>query len=44
MGVVYESVKKADKAAAYYNRVIPMEPKDSINKLAAKRLKAIENG
>ncbi|HSV96791.1 MAG TPA: cyclic nucleotide-binding domain-containing protein [Spirochaetota bacterium] len=44
MGVVYESVKKADKAAAYYNRVIPMEPRDSINKLAAKRLKAIENG
>jgi len=44
MGVVYESVKKADKAAAYYNRVIPMEPKDSINKLAAKRLKAMENG
>jgi len=43
IGIIYESVKKMDKAVAYYNKVASMEPKDPINKLAAKRLGQLQN-
>ncbi len=43
IGVVYESVKKMDKAMTYYTKVASMEPKDPINKMAAKRLNQLQN-
>ncbi len=42
LGLVYETVKKPDKATSYYNKVVAMEPKDGVNKLAAKRLATIQ--
>lgn len=42
IGIAYEMAQKIDKAIAYYNKVISMEPKDSITKLAQKRLKSLE--
>ncbi len=44
IGLTYESVKKYDKAMTYYSKVSSMEPKDSIDKLAQKRLKQLQNG
>jgi len=44
IGLTYETVKKNDKAITYYTKVSTMEPKDSIDKLAAKRLKQLQNG
>lgn len=42
MGLAFEIAKKPDKARTYYNKVISMEPRDSINKLATKRLNSIK--
>lgn len=44
IGLTYETIKKNDKAITYYTKVSTMEPKDSIDKLAAKRLKQLQNG
>jgi TolA-binding protein len=44
IGICYEMAKKTDKAATYYNKVASLDPKDSVTKLAVKRLKAIQNG
>lgn len=41
IGMAFEAAGKVDKAKAYYEKVITMEPKDSITKLATKNLKAI---
>ncbi|MBN2039566.1 MAG: tetratricopeptide repeat protein [Spirochaetes bacterium] len=41
IGMAFESAGKTDKAKAYYEKVISMEPKDSITKIAMKNLKAI---
>lgn len=43
IGAAFESVGKIDKAIAYYNKVVSMEPKDSITKIAMKNLKEIDN-
>ena len=42
IGIAFEMAGNKDKAAAYYNKVVSMEPNDSVNKQALKRLKAIE--
>ncbi len=43
IGMAFESVGKIDKAIAYYNKVVSMEPKDAITKIAMKNLKSIDN-
>ncbi len=41
IGLAFEMAKKVDKAIAYYKKVASMEPKDSINKLAMKKLSTL---
>lgn len=41
IGIAYETAGKKDKAAAYYNKVVSMEPNDALTKQAQKRLKAV---
>jgi TolA-binding protein len=43
IGMAFEMAGNKDKANAYYNKVVSMEPNDSISKQALKRLKATEN-
>ncbi len=38
IGLSFEMAKQTDRAISYYKKVASMEPKDSINKLATKRL------
>jgi CRP-like cAMP-binding protein len=42
IGLTYEILKKADKAITYYSKVASMEPRDSIDKLAQKKLKQLQ--
>lgn len=42
IGIAFEMAKKTDKAIAYYDKVISLEPNDSITKLAQKRIKSLE--
>ncbi len=41
IGIAHETAGMKDKAAAYYNKVVSMEPNDAITKQALKRLKAV---
>ena len=43
IGIAFEMTKNTNKAIAYYNKVISIEPKDSINEMALKRLKPLKN-
>jgi CRP-like cAMP-binding protein len=43
IGIAFEMANMPDKAVAYYNKVVSMEPKDSITKIAMKNIKAIDN-
>jgi TolA-binding protein len=43
IGVGFEMAGNKDKANAYYNKVVSIEPNDSISKQALKRLKATDN-
>lgn len=42
IGMAFEMAGRKDKAIAYYDKVISMEPNDTISKQASKRLKSIE--
>ena len=42
IGMAFEMAGRKDKAIAYYDKVISMEPNDTVSKQAAKRLKSIE--
>ena len=42
IGMAFEAAGTIDKAIAYYKKVISMEPKDSINKMAFKRMKSFQ--
>ncbi|TAL33937.1 MAG: cyclic nucleotide-binding domain-containing protein [Spirochaetes bacterium] len=42
IGLTYETMKKPDKSVSYYTKVVAMDPKDGVNKLAAKRLATIQ--
>ncbi len=44
IGVTYESVHKPEKAVAYYTKVASLDSKDSVGKLAVKRLRQLQNG
>jgi TolA-binding protein len=41
IGIAFESAGRKDKAAAYYNKVVSLEPNDSVTKQAQKRLKSV---
>jgi CRP-like cAMP-binding protein len=43
IGMAFEMAGNRDKAIAYYNKVVSMEPNDSITKQALKKLKSAEN-
>jgi CRP-like cAMP-binding protein len=43
IGMAFESAGNRDKALAYYNKVVSMEPNDSVTKQALKKLKSVEN-
>ena len=43
IGIAFEMANVPDKAISYYNKVVSMEPKDSITKIALKNIKAIDN-
>ncbi|MBN2401131.1 MAG: tetratricopeptide repeat protein [Spirochaetes bacterium] len=43
IGMAFEMAGRKDKATAYYDKVVSMEPNDSVTKQAQKRLKSIEN-
>ncbi len=42
IGMAFEIAGNKDKAVAYYNKVVSIEPNDSVTKQASKKLKAIE--
>lgn len=43
IAIAFEMTRKIDEATTYLKKVISMEPKDSINKLAMKRLSSLQN-
>ncbi|MFH0976836.1 MAG: tetratricopeptide repeat protein [Spirochaetota bacterium] len=43
IGIAFEMAGNKDKAGAYYNKVVSIEPNDAVSKQALKRLKAIES-
>ena len=43
IGIAFEMAGRNDKATAYYDKVVSLEPKDTITKQAQQRLKSIGN-
>jgi tetratricopeptide (TPR) repeat protein len=43
IGIAFEMAGNKDKALAYYNKVVSIEPNDAVSKQALKRLKAVES-